>query len=122
MDEPSRVSRVRPLAPTAPDKRRSVRYSCILEVSCLTTEAVEYTASLPAVVVNISTGGICLLLTQTFPLGTILTIGLEATTQGFLPPLQVRVVHAHQRANGDWVLGVAFLVPLSEEELEAILA
>jgi hypothetical protein len=36
--------------------------------------------------------------------------------------LTVRVVHATQDRNDRWVIGCAFAAPLSEEELQAVLA
>jgi c-di-GMP-binding flagellar brake protein YcgR len=107
---------------TGHEQRRSVRYSCVLDASCWTSDAVEFNTSVSAVVLNISRGGMALLIGQHFEPGTILTVGLDSTTQDFLPPLKARVVHAQQRPNGDWVLGCAFVRPLTDEDLQALLA
>lgn len=122
MEEIKTVPMGIPMPPTRPEKRQSVRYSCILDASCRSSDAVDYIPNAPAVVLNISTGGVCLMLNERFEPGTLLTIGLQSTTQNFLPPLEVRVVHVVQQANGDWVLGGAFVRPLSEEELRNLLA
>jgi PilZ domain len=121
MDNEMIQSREMLSAPSATDQRRSIRYSCILDASCRPSDAIEFVSSEPAIVLNISRGGVGLLLGRRFPPDTILTLGLEATTQEFLPPVSVRVVRAQQRDNGDWVLGCEFLRPLGDDELQALL-
>jgi hypothetical protein len=107
--------------PPGLEKRLFVRYSCVLEVSWRSSDAVEFGCSWPAVILNISRGGVCLLLNQSVDMGDLLTIGMEATTQEFLPPLKVRVVRVFERSNGDWEIGAVLLQPLTDSELRAIL-
>jgi hypothetical protein len=122
MDNPKAYRQQDPVVLPLAEKRQSVRYSCILDASCRSNDAVEYAPNSPAVVLNISTGGVCLMLNERFEPGTLLTIGLQSTAQSFLPPLEVRVVHVVQQANGDWIMGGAFVRPLSEGELQDLLA
>jgi hypothetical protein len=106
---------------SGPEMRAYQRYSCILEATCQPTDHVEYLPGGKAQVQDISRGGVRLSLPRAFDPGTLLTIGIASTAEGFLPPLQVRVVHSSAATEGRWVHGCAFLRPLSEEELQGLL-
>lgn len=103
------------------ENREYERYSCVLDVSCLESEEVDYAPARPACINNISKGGLCLIAYEKFEPGTELTIGLTSTTENFLPPLKVRVVHATEQSNGTWTIGCAFTRKLSEAELQGLL-
>lgn len=120
MRHPRHVSRADPTL-QAKDNREYERYSCVMVVSCQTSEEVDYVPPRPARVLNISRGGLCLILYDRFEPGTVLTIGLTNTTEHFLPPLRVRVVHSREQPDGTWVVGCAFANPLSDAELRALL-
>lgn len=105
----------------AQENREYERYSCVLDVSCQTSEEVDYVPPRPARVLNISRGGVGLILYDRFEPGAVLTIGLTNTTEHFLPPLRVRVIHCREQPDGTWVVGCAFAKPLGDAELRALL-
>jgi hypothetical protein len=106
---------------TGREMRAYQRYTRILEATCETSADVEYRPACHAQVQDISRGGLRLALPREFQAGTLLTIGISSTTEGFLPPLQVRVVHSSAGPDGRWTHGCAFLRDLSEEELQGLL-
>ncbi len=73
---------------------------------------------------DISATGIGLLVNYRFETGTILAVDLRSTTTDFACTALVRVVHltvvtAHPSLH--WIVGGAFLTPLTEEELKALI-
>jgi len=107
--------------PPRPSERRSaLRYACVLEASWQEGRHVRYRPGWPARVMNISTGGIALHSGEFFPVGTVLTIGLHSRTIT-LEPRKVKVIHTGPHPSHTWLLGTAFLDPLSEQELTQLL-
>jgi hypothetical protein len=73
----------------------------------------------PAQVLNVSTRGIGLLLDRAVTTGTILTFKLSKTdlkAKGYL----VRVKHVSPLDSGKFKIGATFVVPLSDEQLHAL--
>lgn len=110
-------------APSEPvavlDRRASVRHSTSPTISCQTITSPQETAW-PAIVLDISTGGIGLVLGYRFDRGTPLICELRNSTRTHMKLLRMRV--AHVTAQDDcWVHGCAFLEPLNEDELQAFL-
>jgi hypothetical protein len=93
----------------------------VLEATCQPTDAVEYRPGCAAQVQDISRGGLRIVVPRRIDPETFLTVGIESTADALVPAIQVRVVHATQTDGGPWVLGCAFLRPLSEEELQSLL-
>jgi len=102
------------------DDRRWVRFPCNVETACYAADAAPGERS-PARVVNISAGGMGLLLPCEFREGTLLKLDLEATAARAAGVLLLRVVRAIARPAGDWLLGCEFADPLRDEELDALL-
>ena len=70
---------------------------------------------------DVSAGGIALTLKRRFEPGASLIIEVE-TKSGWPRRLSVQVIHATQDENGRWTIGCDFASPLSQEELQTILA
>jgi hypothetical protein len=109
------------LPPVGPDDRRWVRFPCNVETVCSTWETTPG-EQVRARVLNVSPGGIGLLLPCQFERGTLLNFELP-TVQG-QPPKQmlVRVVRAMEHTRGDWFLGCELVQPLTAAELAELLA
>lgn len=102
------------------ERRAWVRFSCDLEVACM--RAAEDPEMLwPARVMNISCGGIGLMLSRRYERDTLLQVELQIPKKGFSRPLLVQVLHVTGHATGGWLLGCAFTQPLSEEEIQQLL-
>ena len=70
---------------------------------------------------DVSTTGIGLRADQPLKPGTVLVIRLEKHDQKLSRPLPVRVMHATQQAEGDWLVGCQFVRPLSDKDLRELL-
>jgi hypothetical protein len=117
-DELKRFQAERVRSPRA-DSRRWVRYPCNIETvcsTCLTTPGEQVAAR----ILNVSPGGIGLVIPCQFETGTMLSFGLPE--DGGLPGHRrlVRVVRALDHSNGDWFLGCEFAEQLSPAELRSL--
>jgi hypothetical protein len=74
-----------------------------------------------ALVWNISSTGISMMIADPPPTGTVLAAEL-ATEGGSVLPLTLHVVHVKQADTGDYLLGGRFEVPLTEPEMRRFLA
>ncbi len=72
-------------------------------------------------VVNISAGGIGLLLPQPFKPRTVLVVELTGVDESFTRDLLARVVHLRKKEEGKWLVGCSFASLLRDKELKAIL-
>jgi hypothetical protein len=107
----------RQLAP-APDRRAAVRYRCppAAPVRLFLSEAEETLGW----AYNLSGRGMAVLADR--PLAAGAGVGLELVGvrgDGLRRP--ARVAHATRRADGTWLVGCAFLQPVSPEDVEAFL-
>ncbi len=103
--------------PAALDRRAWVRFSCDLEVACVPASE-DPDILWPARVINISCGGIGLLLSRRFEPGTLLQVELQIPKKGFSRPLLVQVMHVTGHDYGGYLVGCAFTNPLSEDEVK----
>jgi hypothetical protein len=91
-----------------------------LESTCQplsTARGLQWTAK----ILNISRGGVALLLGRRFEMGTLLAIEVPKTkTQNSLTFL-ARVVHVSGKPAGTWQVGCAFTQEISEDDLQALL-
>src|SRR5262245_51855451 len=101
------------------ERRAWVRYSCDLEASCIPADE-DPEILWPSRVVNISCGGLGLLLSRRFEPGTLLQVEVQTPKQGFSRPLLVQVLHLTGHDHGGWLLGCVFTQPLSEDELQQL--
>lgn len=105
------------------DRRAWVRHPCPHEASCQPTDA-RSGIFWAVKVQNLSCGGVAMVVDRRFDLGTVLSLRLQGTTPGSSRNVLVRVVHARLlTANPGlrWLVGGAFLQPLSEDELQELL-
>jgi hypothetical protein len=106
--------------PLTADKRAWVRHPCTIHTTCHSNgdgPAVSESAR----ILDISRGGLALLVTGPFEAGTLLAIDLPLGSQGSKRRVLARVVHRKGRDGRYWVLGCAFTQPLSPEELQALM-
>lgn len=73
----------------------------------------------PALVKDVSLGGIILELGRKFDSGTLLRVEVAGSAESPALDLLVRVIHVTDRANGNWNLSCCFARELSEEDLQA---
>ena len=112
-----------PPSAVAMERRSRVRYTSTLEVSCRRAENLDELVW-PGRIVNISIGGIGLLLRRRFPVDLLLKVELNTSNPARPLVLQVRVVHATAiKDDGTpcWLHGCSFARELSAAELEPIL-
>jgi hypothetical protein len=105
----------------ADERRASVRYLCDLETACqpLGGDVVD---SWPARALDISAGGVALVLGRRFEPGALLTVRLETADGKTTRTMLVRVVHTTQVDERTWRLGCALAGQLGQEELRAFQA
>jgi hypothetical protein len=101
------------------DARRWVRFPCNVETVCQTCETAPGERR-PARILNVSSGGVGLLLPCEFGEGTLLTFELPPADDQ--PPRQalVRVIRALEHGSAGWFLGCEFADQLSERELQSL--
>jgi hypothetical protein len=119
-DAELRRFRAQRLRPRGPDNRRWVRFPCDVETACYTRETAPG-ERWPARVLNISAGGVGLLLPCQFAEGTLLFF--EVPPVAGLPAgrVLVRIVRTAGQADGNWFLGCEFARRLSAQELGELL-
>jgi hypothetical protein len=103
------------------ERRRSPRYASDLETTCRPLTARDG-VSWPAQILDISRGGIGLLLGRRFEPGAVLMMDLEDPGQAVSRSVFARVIHVKAQEDGQWRLGCAFTGELNEDELSAFRA
>jgi hypothetical protein len=106
-------------APQVANRRTAERFPCDLKPSwrVLGRQSGE---SWGAQVNDISTGGISLRVPCWIKPGTVLVVRLHGAGDRFSRPLPMRVMHATQRSEGDWLVGGMFVRPLTDEEVRQL--
>ena len=105
------------------ERRAYVRLACDLDATCRLADGYRE-VGWHGKVLNISRGGIGLLTSHRFRLGTELAIDLRDRTDAVVRTVRVRVVHAtatYVDGNSCWLQGCEFDALLSEEELQGLL-
>jgi hypothetical protein len=98
------------------ERRPAPRYPSGLHTVCRTLTGRDG-HSWPAQVLDISRGGIALLLKRRFEPGAVLVMDLEAPDQAVRRSVFARVLHVREHGGGLWRLGCAFAAELNEDEL-----
>lgn len=105
----------------AAERRASVRYECDPDSFSTDNSCRPITASKreswPAMVRDLSTSGIGIIVNRRFEPGTLLTVDLEDAGRTSQRSLLVRVIRTAQEHPNSWVHGCAFTHPMSEAEL-----
>lgn len=115
-DEELRDFQARAVRTDEGDCRRWTRFPCNVETVCYTAETAPG-ESRSGRVLNVSAGGVGLLLRCDFPVGTLLFFEMPGEAQR---PILVRIVRVIEHAAGNWFLGCEFADQLSAEELQAL--
>ena len=99
---------------TGAERRAGARYPCRFETICQVSTP-DKELRTPARIVDISVGGIGLILKERFEEGTPLVVRLQTTA--ITRPLPLKVVHVVEIAKGFYLLGGAFTTPISANDL-----
>jgi serine/threonine protein kinase len=108
------------------ERRAWVRFPCtqgtsVTLESSFHPDAADNGESWPATVLDISVGGLALILGRRFEPGTVLTVEWSDKEAGQPTSLLVHVMYAKPQGFGHWLVGGAFLQQLTCEELQALL-
>jgi hypothetical protein len=106
------------------DRRAWVRYAANMEISCQDSGILR-NAGWPGKVMDISVGGIGLILRHRFPPGAPLAVELKSPTGKTLKTISARVMHSRPViVGGDpcWLIGCALVKNFAEQELQQLLA
>lgn len=107
---------------TPPAQRRAwIRVPCQVPTTCESATAAD-DQPWPAMVQNISLGGINFIVGHRFDSGALLKIDLQTCLRQLKGPLLVRVIHVSPHEEGQWSVGCAFAGELGEEGLRAFRA
>ena len=101
---------------TQTEKRSADRHVCSLEATSQPMEPGEI-LSWGAQVHDLSQTGLGITLCYPFRPGTYLAVDLQSPS-GMVRTLMVRVVHVHDRKDGQWRLGCEFIKPLTESDMD----
>jgi hypothetical protein len=101
------------------ERRGAQRFSCDLKPSwrVLGRQSGE---SWGARVNDLSTSGISLHVPCWIRPGTVLVVRLHGAGERFSRPLPMRVMHATQQAEHEWLIGGMFVRPLNDEEVRQL--
>jgi hypothetical protein len=105
---------------SAIDRRAHVRYAPAPDTTCQLT-AGGNNSIWWASVMDISTGGVGLIVSRRFEPGTLLAIGVENKNREFSHMLVARVIHVRKESASRYILGAKFISPLGDDELQVLL-
>jgi hypothetical protein len=118
---------VRTLSPRHPrenvfpvERRYSQRRACLREIACRGVMA-ENEEGVPALLVELSNGGLRLVLRRGYEPGRALAVSWRETLHGVKRTLLAHVVHVNNQGSGNWVVGCALNEALNEDEVTALL-
>ena len=101
------------------DRRTGDRHLCNLDATSRQDDG-EDALAWGAQVEDISEGGLSVSICYPFKPGTFLSVDLHCA-DGMVRGVMVRVVHVHDRRDGQWRLGCEFLKPLASSDLELLI-
>jgi hypothetical protein len=123
MPEPHPFEREQAPSCVPPERRAWVRFGTDLQATCRGPGG-RKEVGWPARVRDVSAGGLGLVLRHRFRPGTPLLVEIHGPAGGPGRVLAARVVHARPVQPGTatcWLVGCAFLTPLGDDELRALL-
>ena len=107
--------------PPATECRIYERHPCDLSASCQPLSGGgSHTGSWPATILDISLGGIRLVLSRRFEKGTLLTVEVWENDRRETYTGIARVMHVSAQGNCFWALGCKFFSALTKEELHGL--
>ena len=101
------------------ERRTADRHLCNLDATSRHEDG-DDALSWGAQVEDISEGGLAVSICYPFKPGTFLSVDLHCA-DGMVRGVMVRVVHVHDRRDGQWRLGCEFLKPLAQSDLELLI-
>ena len=101
------------------ERRAWVRYPCDLESSCQPMAGVRG-LQWPGKIRDLSRGGVAIILTRRFEVGTLLAVEVQGQAEA-VGTLLARVARVTLQKDGSWLMGCSFTKLLSEEDLKALL-
>lgn len=101
------------------DRRAAERFPVSVNAACNFMSPVVENFG-PVKIKNVSSDGIGLIVSRKVDVGQLLAVGLSNPTQKFTKTALVRVVHVTPQAGGSFLIGGVFDVPLTYEELRAL--
>jgi len=104
------------------ERRAAVRHASTMEAAYHPTPVTTVGPSCPARIWDVSLGGMALVVPHPYESGSLLSVVPEVLPQSLALGLQVRVRHVTPHADGLWMAGCEFLIPLSEDELSVLLS
>jgi hypothetical protein len=111
-----------PVEPSTADSRIHPRRTCSLPATCRPASSRDSKESrTAATIIDISQGGVRILLQRRFEAGTGLVVELPGAAPRESTVVFVKVIHVRAEDNGMWSLGCQFVQELSEDELERLL-
>jgi hypothetical protein len=103
------------------ERRREPRYPSDLDTVCRPA-LTPHSEGWRAVVLNISRGGVALVVPRRFEPGVLLTLDLDCPAEALHRAMLARVVRARPHEDGTWVVGCVFTSELDDAELRAFSA
>ena len=102
------------------ERRVRVRHNADLKALCQTEPASIDDFWLWGEALDISTDGICLVLSCRFPSGTQIAIEPVGKADVIGKSIHAKIVHSKKGSDGKWILGCEFAQPLSAAELQGL--
>lgn len=106
--------------PTSVNRRATVRYHCGPATPGRVVVAGKQEL-IRAWVLDISLGGVALLLPRPLEVGLDIILQMKGTAARSSCRLGASVAHVTQHVNGDWIIGCAFHEPLTRDQLDELL-
>jgi hypothetical protein len=119
-EEELRAFRAQPVQAGADDCRAWVRFECDMATQCREADNPD-AETVPGRILNISPGGIGLVVATAWPKGTLLWLQLPGTPERPGRSVLVRVSHPAREAGDLCLLGCEFAFQLGEEDLQGLL-
>jgi len=119
-DDELQAFRAQRVQPGPEDCRAWVRFECDVPTLCREAEGSDSQPT-SGRILNISPGGIALLVSTPWPKGTLVWLQLQATPQRPSRSVLVRVAHEAKPVGEDWLLGCEFAFQIAEEDLQRLL-
>jgi c-di-GMP-binding flagellar brake protein YcgR len=106
------------------NRRVTIRYACAPATAgaiCVSDSAANDQEFQRAWIDNLSKGGVGMYLNKSVPIGSIVLVQIKSQGSEKMHELSGQVMHVHRKDPYGWYVGVEFLQPIADAELDAIL-